>query len=138
MKNIYSNIYKPNLSNLIKAKKILENNKVIGIPTETVYGLAGNAYSNKAVKKIYKLKKRPSINPIIIHYSKLKMLKQDVVINSNFIRLHKTLCPGPVTFILNKKLKSKISRIATANKKTLCQSCRCQEKSSIIIDATKI
>ena len=68
MKNIYSNIYKPNLSNLIKAKKILENNKVIGIPTETVYGLAGNAYSNKAVKKIYKLKKRPSINPIIIHY----------------------------------------------------------------------
>ena len=49
MKNIYSNIYKPNLSNLIKAKKILENNKVIGIPTETVYGLAGNAYSNKAV-----------------------------------------------------------------------------------------
>ena len=84
MKNIYSNIYKPNLSNLIKAKKILENNKVIGIPTETVYGLAGNAYSNKAVKKIYKLKKRPSINPIIIHYSKLKMLKQDVIINSNF------------------------------------------------------
>ena len=119
MKNIYSNIYKPNLSNLIKAKKILENNKVIGIPTETVYGLAGNAYSNKAVKKIYKLKKRPSINPIIIHYSKLKMLKQDVVINSNFIRLYKTLCPGPVTFILNKKLKSKISRVATANKKTV-------------------
>ena len=47
------------------------------------------------------------------------MLKQDVVINSNFIRLYKTLCPGPVTFILNKKLKSKISRIATANKKTV-------------------
>ena len=52
MKNIYSNIYKSNLYNLKKAKKILENDKVIGIPTETVYGLAANAYSNKAVKKI--------------------------------------------------------------------------------------
>ena len=61
MKNIYSNIYKLNLHNLIKAKKILENNKLIAIPTETVYGLAGNAYSNKAVKRIYNLKKRPSI-----------------------------------------------------------------------------
>ena len=52
MKNIYSNIYKPNLLNLKKAKKNVENNEVIGIPTETVYGLAGNAYSKKSVSKI--------------------------------------------------------------------------------------
>jgi len=58
MKNIYSNIYKPNLTNLKKAKKNIENNNVIGIPTETVYGLAGNAYSNRAVTKIFKLKKK--------------------------------------------------------------------------------
>ena len=65
MKNIYLNIYKPNSYNLKKAKKIIDNNNVIGLPTETVYGLGGNAYSNKAVKKIFKLKKRPSINPLI-------------------------------------------------------------------------
>ena len=53
MKNIYSNIYKANFTNLNKAKQNIENNNVIGIPTETVYGLAGNAYSNKAVKKIF-------------------------------------------------------------------------------------
>ena len=53
MKNIYLNIYKPNLANLKKAKKNLENNNIIGIPTETVYGLAGNAYSNKSSKKIF-------------------------------------------------------------------------------------
>jgi len=63
MKNIYLNIYKPNLVNLKKAKKNIENNNIIGIPTETVYGLAGNAYSNKSVKKIFKLKKRPCFNP---------------------------------------------------------------------------
>ena len=66
MKNIYLNIYKPNYSNLKKVKKIIENNSVIGLPTETVYGIAGNAYSNKAVKEIFKLKKRPTINPLII------------------------------------------------------------------------
>ena len=53
MKNIYSNIYRPNLANLKKAKKNIDNNNVIGIPTETVYGLAGNAYSNISVKKIF-------------------------------------------------------------------------------------
>ena len=56
MKNIYLNIYKPNSINLKRAKKKVENNNVIGLPTETVYGLAANAYSDKSVKKIFKLK----------------------------------------------------------------------------------
>ena len=54
-------------SNIKKAKKYLDNNNCIGIPTETVYGLAGNAYSDKAVKKIFSLKKRPKNNPLIVH-----------------------------------------------------------------------
>ena len=57
MKNIYLNICKPNLSNLEKAKKNIEHDNVIGLPTETVYGLAGNAYSDKAIKKVFNLKK---------------------------------------------------------------------------------
>ena len=119
MKNIYPNIYKPKLINLIKAKKSIENNNVIGIPTETVYGLAGNAYSNKSIKKIFKLKRRPFLNPLIIHFKSLKVLKNDVVLNKNFIKLYKTLCPGPITFILNIKKGSKISKIATAGKNTV-------------------
>ena len=89
MKNIYLNIYKHNLVNLKKAKKNLENNNVIGIPTETVYGLAGNAYSNRSVKKIFKLKNRPSFNPLIIHFKNLKDLKNDVILNTNFKKLYK-------------------------------------------------
>ena len=119
MKNIYSNIYQPNLTNLIKAKKNIENNNVIGLPTETVYGLAGNAYSDKSVKKIFKFKKRPSVNPLIIHFKNLNDLKKDVILNKDFIKLYKTLCPGPITFVLNKKKNSKISKIATAGKKTV-------------------
>ena len=49
------NIYKNTTRNFNKAKKILIKNDIIAVPTETVYGLAGNAYSNISVKKIYKL-----------------------------------------------------------------------------------
>ena len=119
MKNIYSNIYKPNLINLKKAKKNIENNNVIGMPTETVYGLAGNAYSNKSVTKIFKLKKRPTFNPLIIHFKNLSDLKNNVILNKAFTKLYKAFCPGPITFILKRKTKSKISKIATSRKKTV-------------------
>ena len=91
MKNIYSNIYKPNSVNLKKAKKNIENNNPIGLPTETVYGLAGNAYSDKSVKKIFYLKKRPAFNPLIIHFKNLNDLKNNVVLNNNFTKLYRVL-----------------------------------------------
>ena len=119
MKKIYLNIYKASLNNLKKAKINIENNNVIGLPTETVYGLAANAYSDKSIKKIYNFKKRPFLNPLIIHYYNLKQLKKDVVFNKSFIKLYKALCPGPITFILNRNPKSQISKKAMAGKKTI-------------------
>ena len=59
MKNIYSNIFSFNKNLLGKTIINLKKGNVLGLPTETVYGLAGNAYSIKAIKKIYKLKNRP-------------------------------------------------------------------------------
>jgi L-threonylcarbamoyladenylate synthase len=119
MKNIYSNIYNPNLKNLKKAKKIIENNNLIGLPTETVYGLAGNAYSNISTSKIFNLKKRPTFNPLIVHFKNLNDLKNDVILNENFIKLYKAFCPGPITFILKKNIKSKIVKKVTAGKNTV-------------------
>ena len=119
MKKIYLNIYKPNLVNLKKAKKNLDNNNIIGIPTETVYGLAGNAYSDKSIKKIFRLKKRPDFNPLIIHFKNLNDLENEVILNTNFKKLYSAFCPGPITFILKKKKKSRISKLATARKKTV-------------------
>tara|TARA_B100001769_G_C22050577_1_gene564725 strand:+ start:240 stop:1178 length:939 start_codon:yes stop_codon:yes gene_type:complete len=110
---------KINQSNIKKSKKFLDKNDCIGIPTETVYGLAGNAYSNKAVSKIFKLKKRPKNNPLIVHYANLKMLKRDCEINRNFIKLFKKFCPGPITFVLKLKKNSKISKYVSNNKDTL-------------------
>jgi L-threonylcarbamoyladenylate synthase len=119
MKNIYSNIFKVNNKNLLKALNCLKKKELIGVPTETVYGLAGNAYSSKAVKKIYFLKKRPYKNPLIIHYYSLEQLKQDVELNENFFKLYKKFSPGPITFVLRKKKKSLLSNLATAGLKTV-------------------
>ena len=119
MRNIYSNIFKVNNKNLSKAVNYLKKNQLIGVPTETVYGLAGNAYSEESVRKIYLLKKRPFKNPLIIHYLDLKQLKNDVELNSDFYKLYKKFCPGPITFVLKKKKNSLLPSIATANLKTV-------------------
>jgi len=108
-----------NQSIIKKAKKYLDSNECVAIPTETVYGLASNAYSNSAVKKIYILKKRPKYNPLIVHYSSLSKLKKDCFINNNFLKLYRKFCPGPITFILKLKKNSKISKYVTNNGKTL-------------------
>ena len=110
---------KRNYSNIKKAKYYLDNNECVAIPTETVYGLAGNAYSSNAVKKIFKLKKRPSFNPLIVHYSKVRDLQKDCEINQYFIKLYKKFCPGPLTFVLKLKKNSQISKYVTNKKKTL-------------------
>ena len=110
---------KINLANIKKAKKLLNKNECIAIPTETVYGLAGNAYSNHACKKIYKLKKRPKNNPLIVHYYDHKNLRRDCSYNEDFIKVYKKFCPGPITFILDLKKKSKISKIVTNKKSAL-------------------
>ena len=110
---------KNNLSNIKKAKYYLDKNDCVGIPTETVYGLAANAYSNIATAKIFRLKRRPKRNPLIVHYNSLQMLKIDCDTNKSFYKLYKKFCPGPITFVLKLKKNSKISKNVTNNKKTL-------------------
>ena len=108
-----------NHSNIKKAKKYLDKNYCIGVPTETVYGLAANAYSNTAVKKIFKLKKRPKTNPLIVHYASINALKKDCLINDNFMKLYKKFSPGPITYILKLNKSSRISKFVTDKQKNL-------------------
>ena len=106
-------------SNIKKAKDYLNKNQCIAVPTETVYGLAGNAYSNVSVKRIFKLKKRPSNNPLIVHYYDINDLKKDCHTNSNFIKLYKKFSPGPITYILKIKKNSRISKFVTNKRNSL-------------------
>ena len=106
-------------SNIKKAKKYLDKNHCVAVPTETVYGLAGNAYSNISVKKIFKLKRRPLNNPLIVHYYNISKLKKDCHISNDFIKLYNKFSPGPITFILRLKKNSKISRLVTNKQNSL-------------------
>ena len=74
-----------NLANIKKSISFLNKDDCVAIPTETVYGLAANAYSSKAVRKIYTLKRRPINNPSIIHYSSLNQLEKDCELNKKYL-----------------------------------------------------
>ena len=106
-------------SNIKKAKEYLDKKQCVAVPTETVYGLAGNAYSDISVRRIFKLKKRPVNNPLIVHYYNINRLKEDCDINEDFIKLYKKFSPGPITFVLKLKNQSKVSKFVTNGKKTL-------------------
>lgn len=118
MKN-YSNIYRPSQKNLLKCSKILKNHGVAALPTETVYGLAGNAYSSKAILKIYQLKKRPKKNPLIVHFDNLQSILNETESNIYLKKLYKKFSPGPISYILKLKKNSKISKILLNSNKTI-------------------
>ena len=100
------------------ASEMLKNEDVIGMPTETVYGLAGNIYSEKAIKKIYEIKKRPFINPLIVHIKSLECLNKVAInVSESALKLANTFWPGPLTLILDKH--SSIPDLITAGKNTV-------------------
>ncbi len=87
-----------------KAASLLLQDEVVAIPTETVYGLAGNALSIKAVNAIYAAKKRPHSNPLIVHISGMEVLsKYAKNIPAVAFVLAKAFWPGSLTLILKKK-----------------------------------
>jgi len=89
---------------IVKAKKILEQGELVGIPTETVYGLAGNALDENAVVKIFTVKDRPRFDPLIVHVTSLAQARQLVEsFPSKAEQLASKFWPGPVTFLLKKK-----------------------------------
>ena len=85
------------------AAQLLKQEQVVAIPTETVYGLAGNALSARAVARIYTVKNRPSFNPLIIHTNALDRLPDYVKNVPNVAnRLAQKFWPGPLTLLLEK------------------------------------
>ncbi|MUU79279.1 L-threonylcarbamoyladenylate synthase [Winogradskyella endarachnes] len=87
-----------------KAIQLLTEEHVVAIPTETVYGLAGNIYSEKAIKAIFETKKRPFFNPLIVHIPSIDTLSTIVeYIPEKAKLLAKAFWPGPITLVLKKK-----------------------------------
>lgn len=105
-------------TDLLEAKKILEKEELVAIPTETVYGLAGNIYSEKAIKKIFQTKKRPLFNPLIVHIASTAKLKEIVSeIPKKAQQLADAFWPGSLTLVLKKN--ANIPDSITAGKDTV-------------------
>lgn len=97
---------------------LLNQGKVVAIPTETVYGLAANALDTNAVEKIFKIKERPSFNPLIIHTDSLdKMYKFAKHIPPKAKLLIEKFSPGPLTYIFEKK--DIIPKLVTGGKESV-------------------
>ena len=87
-----------------KAARFLRQGEVVGIPTETVYGLAASAFNIDAVTKIFEVKGRPTFNPLIVHVADLADLPRLAQnISPLIFRLAATFWPGPLTIVLDKK-----------------------------------
>lgn len=101
-----------------KAVDLLNADEIVAIPTETVYGLAGNIFSDKAISTIFELKKRPLYNPLIVHlksYGELEKVATNIPDKARL--LAEVFWPGPLTLVLKKQ--PNISDLITAGKDTV-------------------
>ena len=107
-----------NPDSIRQAKRLLSKGQLVAIPTETVYGLAANAFSEEAVAGIFAVKGRPSNNPLIVHVSSVEMARDCISAwpeEANI--LAEKFWPGPLSMVLPKS--EKISNIVTAGGPTV-------------------
>ena len=98
-----------------QAVHLLNQEELVAIPTETVYGLAGNIFSDKAIRAIFEMKQRPHFNPLIVHIHSLDQLAElAVAIPEKAYQLATAFWPGPLTLILKKQ--SHIPDLVTGGK----------------------
>ena len=120
MKNKFqTELLKFNNNNVKKASEYLKKGNLIVFPTETVFGIGGDAFSDKATKKIFEVKKRPIFNPLIVHIKNTESIENFAIINKKAEKLINNLMPGPLTLILPITKKSKISKFVTAGLNTI-------------------
>ncbi len=95
---------RPEAAKIKEAASVLKNGGLVGFPTETVYGLGANLLDSQAVKRLYRIKKRPSAKPLTVHVAGAEDVKKMAVrIPLKAARLMKKYWPGPLTLVLKDK-----------------------------------
>src|SRR3984957_20081833 len=102
-----------------RAASLLLSGKLVAFPTETVYGLGGDATNDRAVAAIYAAKGRPEINPLIIHVAEVKAFDDLIGWNETARGLADQFWPGPLTLVLPRKKNCPVSLLASAGMDTL-------------------
>src|ERR1700723_3005698 len=98
---------------IVRAAELLRAGKLVAFPTETVYGLGGDATNDRAVAAIYAAKGRPELNPLIIHVADPSALDALIEWNETARLLASQFWPGPLTLVLPRKKDCKVSLLAS-------------------------
>lgn len=104
---------------IAEAARLIKAGQVVAVPTETVYGLAGDATSNAAVAGIFAAKGRPAYNPLIVHVASLDDALSIGSFNATAMALAQKYWPGPLTIVVPLRRDAKIAAIATAGLATV-------------------
>ena len=113
------NVINESEDSLKKAVLLLKNEKLVAVKTETVYGLACESSSSTAIKKVYNLKKRPLLNPLIIHVNSIDLAEKISVINNDSRKIMEEFWPGPLTLILTRKKNNLVHELAVSRLETI-------------------
>lgn len=114
-----ASIVQPDAKSIARATELLRDGKLVAFPTETVYGLGGDATNDKAVSAIYAAKGRPQFNPLIIHVAETAALDGLIEWNDTARLLAQQFWPGPLTLVLPRHKNATISLLASAGLDTL-------------------
>lgn len=109
----------PTPENIAKAAQVLRDGGLVAFPTETVYGLGGDATQDAAVEKIYAAKGRPSFNPLIVHVGGVDWVADIAQPDARFDSLVRAFWPGPLTLVLNRHTQCAVSKIVSAGRDSI-------------------
>lgn len=104
---------------IARASALIRQGELVAIPTETVYGLAGDATNDRAVARIYEAKARPRFNPLIVHVLDRNSAATHAIFSENAGRLADKFWPGPLTLVLQRRADCRISLLASAGLDTI-------------------
>lgn len=113
------NIIQPTSENLDLAVNELIHGNLVAFPTETVYGLGGNAYDDASIAKIFLYKHRPEFNPLSVCYGSLEQASEDVFVTKEALLISKHFLPGPITMLLKRRPNSRLSWLCSAGLETV-------------------
>jgi L-threonylcarbamoyladenylate synthase len=109
----------PDAKGIDRAAALLRDGALVALPTETVYGLGGDASDDRAVAAIYEAKGRPSFNPLIVHVAGVEQARQLVEFSEVAEALAQVFWPGPLTMVLPLRAGASVSPLVTAGLSTL-------------------
>jgi len=109
----------PSPESIARAGEHLRAGELVAFPTETVYGLGGDATQDKAVERIYAAKGRPSHNPLIVHVAAREWVAGLALPDGRFDKLTRAFWPGPLTLVMHRRPDAPVSTIVSAGRDTI-------------------